>query len=163
MNEIEFLQNFITKLLKNNDPVYGLHTRADYVDHVQGTARLASKILFSITGHQKNVILASLNYDYPMDSYYQILTLVNKILDEETGSTFLFELLKEYLGYADMEFDEAELKSMCDVVPYLILNLDLSAAVSIATNFQSYRRALYFHWHEASYVLLQALEYNQGE
>lgn len=169
-NEIDFLQDFLTKLLKVDDETYGLNDREAYANHIQPVARLASKILFSMNGHQRNTILASLNYDYPLDSYWNILTLINKVLDDEVdtngktkGSNFLFDTLSEYLDLADLEYDETELRSMCDIIPALILNVDIGAAVSIATNFQSYRRALYFHWHESSYVLLRALEYTQPE
>ena len=166
MNEIEFLQDFLEKLLKVDDPTYGLNNREAYVNNIQPVARLASRILFSMNGHQKNTVLASLNWDYPLDSYWNILTLVNNVLNEEVdpnngklkGSNFLYDTLSEYLGLADIEYSPEELRVMCDLVPVLILNLDLGAAVSIATNFQSYRRALYFHWHEASYVLLRVLD-----
>lgn len=169
-NEIEFLQNFLTKLLKNDDETYGLNNRAAYVDHIQNTARLASRVLFSLSTHKKNSILYSLNMEFALDNPSELLKLANKILDDEIdtngktkASNFLYTRLSRYLDLVEIAYSEEELRSTCDFIPNLLLNIDLSAVLSIATNFQSYRRALYFHWHEASYVLLKALEYQQPE
>ena len=165
-NELEFMKYAINKIITYENEDFGIKDRAQYVKNVQPVARLGSKILFSLNYHQKAAMLIRFNANYLAEGRRgHLVTLISSFfkeeINQETGNEIgednLYNFVKDYLYYANFQYDEAELKSGVKTLRTLILEFDVSTLLGIFDHLDNYRRALYFHWHEASYVLLKAL------
>ena len=165
-NELEFMKYAIHKIITYENEDFGIKNRAQYVKNVQPVARLGSKILFSLNYHQKAAMLIRFNANYLAEGRSgKLVTLISSFFKDEInpdtgneiGEDNLYEFVKEYLYYANFQYDDAELRSGVKTLRSLILEFDVSTLVGIFEHLSNYRRALYFHWHEATYVLVKAL------
>ena len=165
-NELEFMQFALNKILTYENDDFAIPDRAGYVKNVQQLARLGSKILFSLNYHQKAAMYIKFNANYlETGRRGHLTTLVSSFFKEdinpetgnEIGEDNLYNFAKEYLDMANFQYDDAELRTTARTLRNVILEIDIPTIIGIFDHLDNYRRALYFHWHEASYVLLKAL------
>jgi|GEM_PF-4104899 len=154
-NETEFMQVFVSRILAADDPTFGIQDREHYVMHVQTAARFMTELFFSIDQYALFYIMEDFQKRW-MDTPAQMLKLASKVVSE--GG--LYEIAQPYLKFVSYEFDEEDLKTTCNTFYNVLMHLDFGDVMSLAGALSNIQRALYFHWHESSYVLLRALEYN---
>ena len=169
-NELEFMRYAINKLVTYQNEDFDISNRSQYVKNVQPVARLGSKIIFSLNYHQQAAMLIKFNANYLAEGRRgKLVTLVSSFFDEtvnpetgnEKGEDALYNLAKEYLDMVEFKYDDAELKTAVKTLRTLLLEIDIPTILGLFEHLDNYRRALYFHWHEATYVLVRALSDKQ--
>ena len=61
------------------------------------------------------------------------------------------------------DYKPEDLTALCTNIYNILMNFDFGNVMTLVSALPNIMRALYFHWHESSYVLLRALEYTPAE
>lgn len=155
-NESEFIDEFVSRILKEDDPDYGIQDREHYVLHFQTAARFLTKLFFSLDDLHKYWVINNFQKNY-LDTASHMLNLASLVVMKDGEG--LYEILSYYLRRIHYEFEEAEVRETCKTLYNILTKLGFNDMMSIYNVLPNVMRALYFHWHESSYVLLRALEY----
>lgn len=158
-DERGFMQAFIEKLISVDDPTYGIQDREHYVDHMQTTAKFACKFLFGFDQYDLYFVKEWLTYEH-LETPAKMLKFAGAILEKDgKGAENLYKILKRYLDFTGYDYKYADLQSLCINIYNILMNFDFGNVMTLVNALPNIMRALYFHWHESSYVLLRALDY----
>ena len=162
-DERGFMEAFIEKLLSVDDPTYGIQDRAHYVEHMQTTAQFACKFLFSFDQYDLYFVKEWLTYEH-LETPAKILKFASAITEKDgKGAENLNKILKRYLDFTGYDYKPEDLTALCTNIYNILMNFDFGNVMTLVSALPNIMRALYFHWHESSYVLLRALEYTPVE
>ena len=155
-NEREFMAELIRRILTTEDEHYGIQNREQYVEHFQVAAMFGAELLFSLDQFALYYIMNDFNNRY-LDSEAHMLRLAGILMQDEGKG--LYDIAKTYLDFVEYPYDDEALKTTCLTIYNIVTLIGFSDVMSIFSALPNIQRALYFHWHEAVYVLLRALEY----
>lgn len=155
-NEREFMAELIRRILTTEDEHYGIQNREQYVEHFQTAAMFGAELLFSLDQFALYYIMNDFNNRY-LDSEAHMLRLAGILMQDEGKG--LYDIAKTYLDFVEYPYDDEALKTTCLTIYNIVTLIGFSDVMSIFSALPNIQRALYFHWHEAVYVLLRALEY----
>ena len=152
-NETEFMKVLVDRILKTDDPNYGIQDREHYVEHLEPAAMFLTKLFYSMDQIAMYYVMNDFQRKY-LDTPNHMLKLAALVLTE--GG--LYELVSPYLKYVQYEYEDEDLQKTCDILYNILLYFDIGDVLSIVGALSNIQRALYFHWHESSYVLIRAFD-----
>ena len=160
-NEKEFMQELIHRILTTPEPStespYAIRNRQEYVDHLQTTAMFGCKLLYSLDTFALYYIMNDFNNRY-LDTPAHMLQLAGLLMQDDGKG--LYDIAKAYLDFVEYEYEDEELRETCLTLYNIVTLIGFDDVVSIFTALPNIQRALYFHWHECTFVLVRAVEYN---
>ena len=159
-NESEFMDVMIQRILDTDDPNYGIQDRANYVAHVQTAAQFGMRLFYSIDQFAMYYVINDFRNRF-LDSYAHMLRLAGLVMQED--GLGLYEIAKTYLDFIEFEYSDEELKATCKTLYKVVTEIGFNDVMSIINALPNIQRALYFHWHESTFVLVRALEYNPAQ
>ena len=159
-NEKEFMQELIHRILTTEDPNFGIQTRAQYVAHLQTAAMFMMELFYGMDTFAFYYIVNDFQNRY-LDTEAHMLRLAGILMQEEGKG--LYDIMKTYLDFVEYEYNDNDLKKTCLTLYNVVTLIGFSDVMSIFSALPNIQRALYFHWHESTFVLVRALEYTPAE
>lgn len=156
-NEREFINELIFRILNTEDPNYGIQTREQYVAHLQTAAMFGCRLLYGMDSFALYYIMNDFRNRY-LDTASHMLQLASLLMQDEGKG--LYDIAKAYLDFVEYEYDDAELKATCLSLYNIVTLIGFNDLMSMFNALPNVSRALYFHWHECTYVLVRALDEN---
>ena len=156
-NEKEFMQELIHRILTTEDEHYGIQTRAQYVAHMQTAAMFSCELLYSLDTFALYYIINDFQNRY-LDTPAHMLQLAGLLIQDDGKG--LYDIAKAYLDFVEYEYNDDALRATCLTLYNVVTLIGFNDVVSIFNALPNIQRALYFHWHECTYVLVRAVEYN---